>query len=56
MIKNRQYFFIKAHSKEALMIIHKIDFNKLAHKNTQVLEFSTYDFVEEYCKLKEMHA
>ncbi len=46
LIKNRQYFFIKAHSKEALMIIHKIDFNKLAHKNTQVLGFSTYDFVE----------
>lgn len=38
------------------MIIYKIDFNKLAHKNTQVLGFSTYDFVEEYCKLKEMHA
>ncbi len=56
LIKNRQYFFIKAHSKEALRIIHKIDFNKLAHKNTQVLGFSTYDFVEEYCKLKEMHA
>ncbi|MFP6195221.1 SAM-dependent methyltransferase [Helicobacter pylori] len=56
LIKNRQYFFIKAHSKEALRIIHKIDFNKLAHKNTQVLGFSTYDFVEEYCKLKGMHA
>ncbi|MGL2457239.1 SAM-dependent methyltransferase [Helicobacter pylori] len=56
LIKNRQYFFIKAHSKEALAIINQVDFNKLAHKNTQVLGFSTYDFVEEYCKLKEMHA
>ncbi|AFI05942.1 type II methylase [Helicobacter cetorum] len=56
LVKNRQYFFIKAHSKEALAIINKIDFNKLAHKNTQVLGFSTYDFVEEYCRLKELYA
>lgn len=51
--KNRQYFFIKAVNKEVLTLIRKkIDFTKLAKTNTQVLGFSTSDFVKEYIKQK----
>lgn len=50
--KKRQYFFIKANSQEALDIINKIDFQKLSRTNTQVLGFSTTDFVREYQLIK----
>lgn len=53
LISNRQYFFVKANSEDARKIIDKIDFKKLALSNTQVLGFSTTDFVAEYIKIKE---
>ena len=53
LIKNRQYFFIKVKNKDALKIIKKIDFKKLSRTNTQILGFSTSDFVNEYINIKE---
>ncbi len=53
LIKNRQYFFVKPFSEEASQIIKKIDFKKLSQSNTQVLGFSTTDFVKEYELIKE---
>ena len=52
LIKNRQYFFIKAKNKKVLDIIKKIDFKKLSRTNTQIYGFSTSDFVAEYKKIK----
>ncbi len=53
LIPNRQYFFIKAKNEKVLKLIKKIDFTKLSKTNTQVLGYSTSDFVKEYKKLKE---
>ena len=55
LIPNRQYFFIKAKNKKILRLIKKIDFVKLSKTNTQVLGYSTSDFVKEYKKIKENH-
>ncbi len=52
LIKNRQYFFIKVKNENALNIIKKIDFSKLSRTNTQILGFSTSDFVKEYIDIK----
>lgn len=52
LVHNRQYFFVKANNKQALQLIHKIDFSKLSQLNTQVWGFSTSDFVAEYKRLK----
>ncbi|MGL4647258.1 MAG: hypothetical protein ACRCVI_00845 [Mycoplasmoidaceae bacterium] len=52
LIKNRQYFFIKAKNNDVLKIIKEIDFVKLSKTNTQVWGFSTSDFVKEYEKIK----
>ena len=52
LIKNRQYFFIKAKNQKVLNVIRKIDFVKLSETNTQVNGFSTSDFVQEYQKIK----
>ncbi len=52
LIKNRQYFFIKAKNKKVLKDIEKIDFVKLSKTNTQVYGFSTSDFVKAYKKIK----
>lgn len=51
--KNRQYFFVKFLSEEAKKVVDKIDFRELALKNTQVLGFSTTDFIEAYQKIRE---
>ena len=53
LIKNRQYFFIKANSKKILKKIEKIDFTKLSKTNTQVYGFSTFDFVNEYINISK---
>lgn len=55
LIKNRQYFFIKAKSPEAKRIIKKIDYEKLSKSNTQTPGFSTTDFIEEYKKEKRKY-
>ncbi len=52
LVKNRQYFFIKAKNKKVLETIKKIDFDHLSKTNTQVYGFSTSDFVREYKKIK----
>lgn len=52
LIKNRQYFFIKYNNSEAKKVINEISFEKLSKTNTQVLGFSTSDFVKEYRILK----
>ncbi len=56
LIRNRQYFFVRPLSDEARQIIKEIDFKKLSHSNTQVLGFSTTDFVREYQSIKEKNA
>jgi len=48
LIKNRQYFFIKAKNKRILNRIKKIDFEYLSKSNTQTPGFSTTDFVQAY--------
>lgn len=48
LIKNRQYFFIKANNAKARKVIKSIDFEALSRSNTQTPGFSTTDFVEEY--------
>ncbi|WP_026389729.1 SAM-dependent methyltransferase [[Acholeplasma] multilocale] len=52
LIQNRQYFFIKYNTPIAKEIIEQISFEKLSKTNTQVLGFSTSDFVKEYRILK----
>lgn len=52
LIKNRQYFFIKAKNKTVLNRIMKMDINKLSDSNTQTPGYSTTDFVKAYKKIK----
>lgn len=53
LIKNRQYIFVKAHSKESLKILKNIDFTMLSKSNTSTPGFSTTDLVAEYEKRKD---
>lgn len=52
LIQNRQYFFVKYKNKIAKDIIKQISFVKLSKTNTQILGFSTSDFVKEYQLIK----
>ncbi len=52
LVKNRQYFFIKAKNKKILNILKKIDYDKLSQSNTQIKGFSTSDFVKEYKRIR----
>lgn len=52
LIPNRQYFFVKYKNQLAKEIISQISFEQLSKTNTQVLGFSTTDFVKEYQLIK----
>lgn len=52
LIPNRQYFFVKYKNNIAKDIIKQISFVKLSKTNTQILGFSTSDFVKEYQLIK----
>ncbi|WP_322912892.1 hypothetical protein [Mycoplasmopsis felis] len=51
LVKNRQYLFIKTDNEYLLNLINKIDFTKLAEKNTTIKGFSNTDLISELYKL-----
>jgi hypothetical protein len=51
--KKVQFFFIKPLNDVAEAIINKIDFEKLANRNTSTPGFGKADFVEYYNELKK---
>ena len=51
--KKVQFFFIKPLNEVAEAIINKIDFEKLANRNTSIPGFGKADFVEYYNELKK---
>ncbi|MDK2819515.1 MAG: hypothetical protein KFW07_01630 [Mycoplasmataceae bacterium] len=53
LIKNRQYFFVKAKNKKILKKLKKVNFELLSRTNTQILGFSTSDFVSHYVNMNE---